>query len=214
MKKQHLFGLLVLSVVMSVAAATPALDERYIILVGVDAPAADVVTGANFAASVSSLATFTSATTEQARAEIDLDDKYLVVIDGKNVLLLGQDEYGYAFENYFLDEGFSVEKIYHPSLSDLGVVQLPEVDDEVIVEATNPEPEHVADALQGQAKEQLAKPVEEFVCPGCVLDDTCYVVGDVLDVDGTDHECTAAGLEPVEEPGIITRIVNWFRNLF
>lgn len=222
MKTQIFFGLLLTTaLVLGVG-----LEGDYVIVVDEDAPTSDVVTAANFAASVSQYATFSGVELADAQSlsEEDLEGKYVVIISGNSVTLLGSDENDDLFKQYFQDQGFVVdtkdspqkeylvlpEPIEEPEIVEALEPSSPELEEEVIDSLE----EEVADTLQEQVIELTAAPVEAFICEGCVFDEQCYAVGNILSVDGMDHECTVEGLAPVEQPGFFTRFLNWLANLF
>lgn len=206
------------------------LEGDYIVVVDEDAPTSDVVTAANFAASVSEYATFSGVEMADAQSlsEDDLEGKYVILLSGDSVTLLGSDENDAVFEQYFEDAGFEVETIAAPDKDDLVLPEpeelpeeptptlyVPEVDDEVIVEYEPVGTEDpVKEELVAQAKTPRPEP-EAYVCDGCVYEDECVAIGETVDVDGLAHICGEEGLAPqAEEPGFFARLWTWLKNLF
>lgn len=106
--------LFVVLFLISVAGALAALeDEQYIVVVGVSAPASDVVIAANFVASMKATlgVTFVSALDVDAAKIGDYDGKTVVVIDGRNreVKIFGTSNAAAVANTYFTRQGFDVE---------------------------------------------------------------------------------------------------------
>jgi hypothetical protein len=95
-----------------------------IIIVGEHAPAADVVIGANFAASMKATSgtVFQSSLDTDAYEQLtDLDDKTIVVINGEQdwIRIIGSGTLADQAEQYFEDQGFDVQMITNPTRGDL-----------------------------------------------------------------------------------------------
>lgn len=235
--------LLLAIIALSLVAASPALDAEYLTIVGAESPTSDVITAANFAATIKQAGiTFTGATDKDALEgyeQDDLDDHYFVVIDGNTILLLG--EQNQLVENYFEDQGFSVETKTQAELEDLAVtedyqdyvVQEPEEAEQEVEQETPEQPEQEA------PPENEQETPEEPVCTGCEFEGLCYEEGDIVFKDGGAQYCDGSELQPKkqlydectqdyecaasiacsdgtcgEKQGFVSRVINWFASFF
>jgi len=117
---RHVFlVVLFLAIFASLLVSVNAAGSQYTIVVGADSPATDVITGANFAASMkaSVAVTFVSAIDTDIYPTLTADGmngRLFVVIDGKRVRMVGglQGDVRDAAEAYFKGQGFTVEQVF------------------------------------------------------------------------------------------------------
>ncbi len=204
-----IFLFLVLLTSLSLAA-TPSLEAEYLTIVGEDAPTSDVITAANFAATIKQTGiTFTGATDKDALEgyeQSDLDDHYFVVIDGNSVLLLG--EANAQIENYFEEQGFIVETKNEAELEDLAVTEnYVAKEQERNQEEQNTQEQDESESKNQDAREEKTQETKEIFeqevdetasqnCQGCEVDGLCYEEGDVLFVDGGARYCDGENTHP------------------
>ena len=179
--------------------------ESYYIVVGETAPVTDVITGANFAASMraSTGVTFRSALDTEIHDELtSFDGKTIAVIDGKNIRVLGSGSVASAAEDYFEGQGFSVERVASPSNSDL---------------------------LVGPAPQKINAHVDETDAPVAIVDEIEvpdveeFVPEEIIEIEEYNKELeqaanvtiqeTVQSQEP-EKPGVFTRVWRWIKGLF
>src|SRR5438046_3044691 len=98
------------------------IEQPYLIVVGKDAPASDVVLGANFAAYIKGTigVTFSSAL-DSDMTNPDFNGMTIVVIDGKDnlVKIIGTSNAAAAANIYFTQKGFKVREIAYPTKDDV-----------------------------------------------------------------------------------------------
>jgi hypothetical protein len=197
---------------VTIAVASTNIDgEQYIVVVAADAPASDVVLGANFAASMkgSTAVTFASAIDTDARARLSsVQYRTIVVIDGRNkkVKVLGESDTADAAELYWERQGFAVQRIRSPVLDDVLVVASAptddaavdaQVDEEIVV--TGPQPVTFDPPEERKEQDDVDASAESAVTAGAS--------------EPSPPPAPSPVSEP-EEPGFFARVFAWFGNLF
>jgi hypothetical protein len=203
-----------------------------IILVQGGQHAADVVTGANFAAAMRSAqgVTYASAIDTDAYAQLsdsDLQGKTVVVIDGKDVKILGSDP---AAQSYFAQQGFNVRTVSSPTRADLLVSppadQAQQPDQDAAAQSSSQASQNgrgadtadVTDDTAGAAGGSDVRPRER---------DTTFVANETAQAppaeqqnSGQNGEQSSAAPEApaqtprADQPGVLTRVWRWFAGLF
>lgn len=231
-----------------VQAATPALESEYLTIVGYDSPASDVITAANFAGSMTGLGiTFSGATDEDAlnyyQTNEELYDHYFVVIDGKNILLLGTSEYSQQIQNYFKEQGFTVKTDARAERKDLVITANFARFDASDSSDEESDRESDLDIVVEQKPEPEPRPVlyeqtQEVECGACSFDGFCYEKGDLVVIDGATHYCDGSDIHTRKargeacnadyecagniscsetcgkKPNAVERFFSWLANLF
>lgn len=182
-------------IVLLLVASATALSftkSSYIVVVGKDAPATDVVIAANFAASMKGFAgvTFESAIDEEAYDNIpDIAGRTIVVIDGaRKQVRITETDTGAAAKTYFQQQGFEV-------------VPLTSRDDLLLTPKTS--------AVAIVPSEPVVVAVEDNVSDTSPEQDT--------PAEQPVPEPDPAPLvvpQKQENPPVLTRIWHWFTNLF
>lgn len=232
-------------IALSLVAASSALDADYLTIVGEDSPSSDVMTAMNFAATIKQAGiTFTGATDKDALEgyeQDDLDYHYFVVIDGNNVLLLGESNN--QIEDYFEDQGFDIETKQEAELEDLAVTEDYQdyVEQDIEQEVDEPvEQETETQELEQEAEQETPEPTpQKPTCNGCEYEGLCYEEGDVMFKDGGAQYCDGSELQPRkqagdectqdyecaasiactngtcgEKQGFVSAVINWFAGFF
>jgi len=207
MERPLILAILLLLLATSVSAAT----GDYYVVVGEDSPASDVITGANFAASMkgSVAVTFQSAIDKDLYPELSSSTmKYqlFVVIDGNDITIVGGNK-GDAWDAaklYFERKGFDVKEIssgYTPA--DVLLESLPEVtpgsDD------TDSSDDDVKIELPDLEDEDVTAPLDEV--------DSILAVDDTQD-DSPDDSVRSVEPTPEPKPGVFRRFWGWLSGIF
>lgn len=213
MERPLIIAVLLLLLAMSVATSAFAATGDYYVVVGEDSPASDVITGANFAASMkgSVAVTFQSAIDKELYPALSVETmKYqlFVVIDGNDVALVGglRGDAWDAAKLYFERKGFSVDEIssgYSPA--DVLLEPLPDDSSRSESDGTDNSDDDVTIELPDVEDEDVTAPLDE--------------VDSILAVDGDQDDSADDGVGSVEstpEPkrGIFKRFWGWLAGVF
>lgn len=196
---KYLIALLALMLIATAHAQT--IESQYVVVVGENAPATDVILGANFAASMKGTVgvTFSSAIDTEIYQQItdeELARKTIVVIDGeeREVRILGTSNAAAAAEIYFNRQGFATEQITQPSPEDVLVNPIEPASAEPVVPV------------------QVTAPVEE------IINETIEIIETRVDPQPILQPDLSETVEPAErapsEQNVFSRVARWFRNLF
>lgn len=154
--------------------STTVLAEDYYTLVGFDAPASDVVTGANFAAYMAASFGIKFSGINDA-TNLDLENSMVVAIDEDHVMISANDDtdetYVDAASDYFLANDISVRVLDY---------------DEVLPEDLFIKEDLVEEPVE---EELMNEPIDEFICDGCEFNETCFPIGTTKDIDNLTNYC-------------------------
>lgn len=212
MERPLIIAVLLLLLAMSVATSVSAATGDYYVVVGEDSPASDVITGANFAASMkgSVAVTFQSAIDKEIYPELSTETmKYqlFVVIDGNDITLVGglRGDAWDAAKLYFERKGFSVNEVasgYSPA--DVLLEPLPDAS-----------PSSGSDDSAGSDDVRIELPELEDEDVTAPLDevDSILAVDDTQD-DSPDDSVRSVEPTPESKRGVFKRFWGWLAGIF
>jgi hypothetical protein len=190
--KQLALALMLVLLVAS-ASALQFSQSSYIVVVGKDAPATDVIIAANFAASMKGFTgiTFESAIDEEAYNNLpDFAGRTIVVIDGaQKQVRITPTTTGDAASAYFRQQGFEVVNLQ--SRRDL-LVKPPQEEEKEIAVALTPPAEVTPIPVTAKIEEEMKTTEDEPTSP---------------------PPAEPQAPEP-EKPSVATRIWHWFASWF